>query len=136
MTIGQKIKHFRTKKGISQETFAASLGISLQGYNKIETNKTRVDIERLQQIAETLDTNLVELLSYGENNIYYIHTINRENANKNLGLNTGTIIHNDLPQEYLASLEKVKLLEQENSFLKEKIKDLEKIISLMETKQV
>ncbi len=130
ITIGEKIKHFRLKKDLSQESFAELLGISLQAYNKIETNKTRVDIDRLQQIAEKLDTNLVELLSYGDKDIYYITNTNTEQKGGN-----GFVIHNGLPSDYINTSEKVKLLEQENGFLKEKITHLEKIIALLEGKQ-
>jgi transcriptional regulator with XRE-family HTH domain len=124
ITVGEKIKHFRLKKDLSQEVLAELLGISLQAYNKIETNKTRVDIERLQQIAEKLDTNLVELLSYGDKDIYYITNTNTEQKGGN-----GFVIHNGLPINYINVNEKMKLLEQENSFLKEKISLLETTIT-------
>lgn len=137
MTTGDKIRHFRTKKGLTQEVFAEMLGISLQAYNKIETNKTKVDIERLQQIAEKLETNLVELLSYGDQDIYYINNTNHEQKGGN-----GFVIHNNLPSDYLQLVEKVKTLEKDISHLKSTNEALQKevlyqteIISFLKEKQ-
>jgi transcriptional regulator with XRE-family HTH domain len=138
MTTGEKIRHFCTKKGLSQEIFAELLGISLQAYNKIETNKTKVDIERLQQIAEKLETNLVELLSYGESNIYYINSVTGSINDRNVG----TVINNALPQDYLQLVEKVKNLEKDIAHLKSTNEALQKevlyqteIISFLKEKQ-
>ncbi len=137
MTTGEKIRHFRTKKGLSQEVFAELLGISLQAYNKIETNKTKVDIERLQQIAEKLDINLVELLSYGDRDIYYINNTNNEQKGGN-----GFVIHNNLPNDYLQLVEKVKDLEKDilhlkntNEALQKEVQYQAEIISLLKGKQ-
>ncbi len=58
--------------------------------------------------------------------IIYIECNENQNSLNNLNYNS-TIT---------APTKDIALFEQENSFLKEKIKDLEKIISLMETKQV
>ena len=81
----------------------------MPGWNYIETR---------QHYEYIFLTDLVELFSYGEKNIYYIQTTNGDNSSKNLGLNTGTIIHNDLPQDYLQLLERVKKLENDVTNLK------------------
>ena len=62
-SIGEKIRHFRKLKGLSQDDLAHELDISLTAYSKIERNITDVNFSRLTQIAKVLDITLVELLS-------------------------------------------------------------------------
>lgn len=62
-TIGEKIRHFRKLKGLSQDDLAYELDISLTAYSKIERNITDVNFSRLSQIAKVLNITLVDLLS-------------------------------------------------------------------------
>jgi transcriptional regulator with XRE-family HTH domain len=131
--IGDKIRHFRTQKGYSQENMAEMLDISLTAYGRIETNKTNVSLKRLQQIAQKLEISELELLSYGDKNVYYIHN-HRGNATS-----SSAIISHNLPAEYQELVMKTSILEKEvekltleNTYLKEIIdlmkngKDLDK----------
>jgi transcriptional regulator with XRE-family HTH domain len=118
--IGEKIRHFRTQKGYSQEVMADLLDISLTAYGKIENNKTNISLKRLQQIAQKLEVNELELLSYGEKNVYYIHN-HRGNATS-----SGSIINNTLPKDYQDLIIRTSVLEKEveklnleNTYLKE-----------------
>lgn len=58
----RKIKAKRKEQGLSQDDMADRLGISPSAYGKIERGTTRIDIDRLKQIAETLETNVIDLL--------------------------------------------------------------------------
>lgn len=66
MKIGAKIRNLRTLKGLSQENMAEQLGISSIAYGDIERSKTDVSYSRLEQIANVLDMDLVNLLTNGE----------------------------------------------------------------------
>jgi transcriptional regulator with XRE-family HTH domain len=49
--ICRKIKILRKKYGYSQEDVAVLLNMGQNTYSQIESGKTKIDIERLQQIA-------------------------------------------------------------------------------------
>ena len=57
-----KIKGLRKSRGLSQADMAQALHIALKTYQNIEGGVTRIDIERLGQIAAVLNTTLHELV--------------------------------------------------------------------------
>jgi len=48
--LGEKIRKIRSLKGYSQEYVADRLKISQSAYSAIETNRTKLDINRAKQI--------------------------------------------------------------------------------------
>lgn len=62
MSIGNNIKKFRNKKGLSQELLAEMLHVSQATLSNIESDKSVPDVILLQQIADALDTNINDLL--------------------------------------------------------------------------
>jgi transcriptional regulator with XRE-family HTH domain len=52
--IGLKIREFRLQAGYSQEKFAEELEITFQQVQKYERGVTKVNLEKLQQIAKVL----------------------------------------------------------------------------------
>lgn len=50
--IGRKVRDFRIKNGLTQEGLAALLEITFQQVQKYERGLTKVNLERLQQLAE------------------------------------------------------------------------------------
>ncbi len=71
MRVADKIKFMRQLKGFSQEEIANKLEMSVQGYAKIEQARTDVPYSRLKQIASALEIDELELLSFGERNVFY-----------------------------------------------------------------
>lgn len=63
MTIHQNIRTFREKQDISQETMAERLNMSLSGYGKIERGVTKLNMEKLQKIAQILQVDIIELVN-------------------------------------------------------------------------
>ncbi len=61
----------RQLKGYSQEEMAAKLGMSVNGYSNIERGETDLQMSRIEEIAKTLQIDTLELLSFGEKNVYY-----------------------------------------------------------------
>ncbi|MFB2118162.1 helix-turn-helix domain-containing protein [Parapedobacter sp. 2B3] len=57
-----KIKRLRKERGFSQAEMAEALHIALKTYQNIEGGITRIDIDRLSQIANVLDATLHELV--------------------------------------------------------------------------
>ncbi len=112
MTIGEKIKVLRTLKGFSQEKVSEMLGMSITGYQKIERGDTDVNFSRLEQIVKTLDSNMLDLFSIGEKNIFYVQ------GNSNNDVVGGLVINNKSNTEILFQ-QRIEKLESEFSLLKE-----------------
>jgi transcriptional regulator with XRE-family HTH domain len=116
--IGAKIKHFRDIKGYSQEHMATKLGMSLKTYNNLENEKTKIDTKKIQQIAQILEVNWLELLSFGEK----ITQINSNVIGDN-NTNSNPVIYANLTDKDLIHI--IDKSKQEVSFLKEKITSLQ-----------
>jgi transcriptional regulator with XRE-family HTH domain len=115
-----KIKFMRQAKSLSQEEMAEKLGLSLNGYANIERGETDVASSRIQQIAEALDSDFMELVSFGERNVVFL------TGGEHHTYNVGVI------QTSKSELEKAQLIieaqQKEISYLKE-------IIELMKSNQ-
>ncbi|WP_379026339.1 helix-turn-helix domain-containing protein [Parapedobacter deserti] len=57
-----KIKRYRRDRGLSQANMAEALHVALKTYQNLEVGITRVDIDRLGQIADVLGVTLHDLL--------------------------------------------------------------------------
>jgi transcriptional regulator with XRE-family HTH domain len=68
---------FRKEKGFSYENMALELGISTPAYRKIELGKTQLTVERLYQIADTLQVKIATLLDIQSENY---HQVNKDTA--------------------------------------------------------
>lgn len=61
--IGNKLKTMREYRNYTQEYMACSLGISQNAYSRIELNKSKLDTEMANKIADILKVPLVDLIS-------------------------------------------------------------------------
>jgi transcriptional regulator with XRE-family HTH domain len=61
-----RIRQFRRSKGISQSAMAASLFMAIKTYQNMENGQTKIDIERLQRIAQVLNMPLTSFLGLDE----------------------------------------------------------------------
>lgn len=68
MTIGEKIKYFRTQKGITQAKLAELSGIHPVSIRKYETNKMIPQSQQIDKIAEALEISSFAIVGF-ENNI-------------------------------------------------------------------
>lgn len=59
--IGTNIRKWRVLKGYKQDTFAQLIGVSKATLSKIENDKQKVSIPRLQEIATCLNLNATML---------------------------------------------------------------------------
>ena len=62
MTLGDKLKLLRTKKGMTQEALAEKLNVSRSAIAKWESNNGIPEISNLKQISQVLNVSLDELL--------------------------------------------------------------------------
>ena len=71
MNINEKIRRIRESKEWSQEQMAEKLNMSLNGYAKIERGETKLYLDKLEQIAQILDLDVVELMQSDGKNICF-----------------------------------------------------------------
>lgn len=63
MEIYDKIRILRTSHQWTQEDIAEKLNLSVNGYSKIERGKSSINIEKLKQIAQVFNMDILELIS-------------------------------------------------------------------------
>ena len=71
VSVNEKIRKVRESKAWSQEQMAEKLNMSLNGYAKIERGETKLYLDKLDQIAQFFDIDVVELIQYYGNNIFF-----------------------------------------------------------------
>ena len=89
------------------------LKMSATNYAYIEQGKVKVNVDKLEEIAKVLDTDIFELLALGESNVVYVQATNNDETNNN---QSAYIINNSLPSDYQNLLIKSERLEVENKF--------------------
>lgn len=67
-TLGKKIKLLRHQRSWNQQDMAKRLDISIPAFSKIETGITDVNLSRLEQISSLFDMDVVELLTFNDDN--------------------------------------------------------------------
>ena len=68
--IGSKIRMIRELKGFSQEFMANSLGITQNSYSKLENQKTKLSLERINSISKILEIDPIDLITFEENLVF------------------------------------------------------------------
>jgi transcriptional regulator with XRE-family HTH domain len=80
MEVHEKIRFLRESKDWSQEAMADKLNMSVSGYSKIERGGTKVSISKLKRIAEVFGIDIMELMSLGEKNVYFVNVGDSNNG--------------------------------------------------------
>jgi transcriptional regulator with XRE-family HTH domain len=65
MNIIENIKVLRLQKRLSQLDVAEALAISQSAYAQLESGKTEITVNRLEQLAKLFGMTVIELLQYG-----------------------------------------------------------------------
>ncbi|WP_432745109.1 helix-turn-helix transcriptional regulator [Haemophilus influenzae] len=71
MSVNEKIRKVRESKAWSQEQMAEKLNMSLNGYAKIERGETKLYLDKLEQIDQVFDIDVVELMQSDGKNICF-----------------------------------------------------------------
>jgi transcriptional regulator with XRE-family HTH domain len=107
--IGDRLKRIRELKGKKQESVARELGLSTNGYGKIERGESSLSLDRLEKIARVLDVSALDILKYDDSIVFNINTMNSSAPNG--------IVHN------------YALNEEERRMLVEQIKTLHNLLN-------
>ena len=65
----QNIRDVREDKNFTQAMMAEWLGLSETGYAKVERGESRLDIDRIQKIANILEISIADLIPFGDDSI-------------------------------------------------------------------
>lgn len=63
MKVHENIRALRMAKGLTQEFMAKKLKLDVANYSRIERGVAKLTVERLQEIAEILNTDISELVN-------------------------------------------------------------------------
>jgi len=129
MELCEKVGVMRTLKGLTQEEMAAKLDMSPTGYAKIERGETKLQIHRLEKIAEVLEMELKDLVSFDEKMIFK-GSFHGKNVQCQYYINSAV----ELTQELENMRVKLEAKDKENQLLQEQIAQLKEIIDLMKSK--
>lgn len=132
MSVNEKIRTIRETRNWSQEDTAEKMNMSKNGYAKIERGETKLNLHKLEQIANIFNIDVLELIKNDDKNVLFFmndHNTNYYGSNENLtseiDLLKLTISHKD---ELLKQRDLV--IEQKDS----EISALKEIISLLKSK--
>jgi transcriptional regulator with XRE-family HTH domain len=125
------IKKRRELKGLRQQDMADKLCMNVRSYQNLESGNTRLDIERLEQIAGVLETSIEELL---KSEGFYIYQEIKESSGSGVRyFGSENTYHDGVDKEIVNKLLEVKdaenqSLKDEIRYLKEKVDELMKIV--------
>lgn len=60
--LAKNIREIRVRKGLKQQVVAEHLGLSINGYSKMERGESKIPAERLLEICEALQTDVNAIL--------------------------------------------------------------------------
>lgn len=127
MKIGDKLKRIRDIKGLKQEEVAALLKITPQAYSKVERNETKLDTERLEELAKIFKMTVEEIQQFDEKNLF---VNNLQESKDSLTINNiNNYYSND--QNMIDSLlqqhkEMIAILKEEIQFLRQQLEQYSK----------
>ena len=66
MNLGERIKYYRKKSGLTQQQLADSIGVQRAAISKYEKNIVSISMKQLSKIAEVLKIDIYELTAKSE----------------------------------------------------------------------
>lgn len=132
MSVNDKIRMIRETKNWSQEEMAERMNMSKNGYAKIERGETKLNLHKLEQIANIFNIDVLELIKNDDKNVLFF--MNDHNTNY-YGLNDN--LKPEIDRLRLTISHQNELLKQKDLVIEQKnseILALKEIISLLKTK--
>jgi transcriptional regulator with XRE-family HTH domain len=63
MTIGERIKFYRTKANMTQEELAAAIGVAQVNISYMENDKIGINLEKLYKICDALGITIADIIN-------------------------------------------------------------------------
>lgn len=116
----EKIRQLREAKQWSQEQLANKLGLSPNGYAKIERGETRLTLSRLMELAEIFEMDILELIQ-GE-----IQSVDVRVGNNHINHSSDFTIYSTMENKDLVQeIEKLKLIiKHQETLLEQQTREL------------
>ena len=118
--IVSNIKRKREQKGYSQEYMASMLDMKQATYSRLESQESKLTLDRLQEIADILETDIATLLDSSK--------ITIQNQTNNDGAYGNGYVENLHIENKETTKKLIQTLESENQHLKKEIEFLQSII--------
>ena len=132
MSVNEKIRTIRETRNWSQEDMAEKMNMSKNGYAKIERGETKLNLHKLEQIANIFNIDVLEIIKNDDKNVLFFmndHNTNYYGSNENLT--------SEIDRLKLTISHKDELLKQRDLVIEQKdseISALKEIISLLKSK--
>ncbi len=122
---GERIKYFRKQKGLSQAAVASKLNIEPAAYSKIETNRTRLATDVLENIATILDISPLAIMKQDSDTLNFNDSASNHHETVNSWINAETVFNyqKELIDKFISSKE------NEIELLKKVIENLQKLLA-------
>ena len=127
LQIGENIRKIREVKGYSQEYMAGKLNISQRAYSSIESQNDKIDAVRLNAIAEILEVNALDILTFDDKAIFTNTHCTQSSIGMFNTVHLGEIKLNEIQESRIKELQdEVKHLREQVHFLQGLIKKQDK----------
>lgn len=115
---------------------AEKLNLSETGYAKIERGESKLNIDRIQQIANVLEVNLADLIPLGDDAVIIFNNSNDNFSNSN---NFSLAFGNNTLEQEIAKLHELLIMkndvissrEREIELLKQQVATLNELVSVL-----
>jgi transcriptional regulator with XRE-family HTH domain len=129
MKLGEKMRHIREAKNLSQESVAEMMNMSLSGYAKLERGDTDIPWSRVEDFAKRMEVKPWEVTTYGEGIQIYGNNANSTNGMVGYSLTGFTVNHYNESDAVLR--ERIERLEAELAASRREVAHLEEINALL-----
>ena len=121
---------------MTQSDMAEKLNLSETGYAKIERGESKLNIDRIQQIANVLEVNLADLIPFGDDAVIIFNNSNDNFSNSN---NFSLAFGNNTLEQEIAKLHELLIMkndvissrEREIELLKQQVATLNELVSVL-----
>jgi|GEM_PF-796968 len=100
--VRENIKRAREYRGISPEQMAAHLDVAPRTYLDFESGKSKLELERLQKVAEKLDMSTEQLMALHEHNTF--NTLNNKNGQCFMANTHVYVVDRQVYEQHIADL--------------------------------
>ena len=131
MKVNEKIRMMRELNDWTQEDMADKLHMSLNSYAKLERGESKIYLEKLEQVAEVFNIDLVDLLSLNKQGLVLLISGNGDHSNNHLsyyGQTDATAF--EVEKLKLSLAHKDELLKQKDLFIEQQEKQIQLLMQL------
>lgn len=131
MVLNTKIRMLREQQNWTQEEMAERMQMSKNGYAKLERGESKLHLEKLEQIAQIFNIDILELINTGNDGFIFIGENSNNTNYAGSMISSGSdneILKRELTHQKELNMQKEALLEQQKS----EIASLKKLLALYE----